>query len=463
MFGAALVLCASITGRSFGREPITIASSSIDYPETSHATQASLQMMVEGQPVEVLPPGTIPPVPGEPRRSPELRTFGEHEAVPLLDDGNNDCDPVIGEELGEVGEYYEGGRRGVRPYGGGHPSDWSWGCGGSPFRNGPGACDTFRVGPIWNVQVDGMTMKREGTDLQQIWNETDDGQGIPELFEQFDWAAGGRVSVTGKHPKYAGYQVQAAGEGIEKWEAMIVYPKQTLEEIPDPNDPNAIISQITAQRRVHYTTNFYSGELNILRCCDPVWQPFCGIRYFRFGDQLRIVDNQEALVLPLPADPADSVTVTDMTNLFNLENNLFGFQGGIRHDFWRPNSRFAVEGFLNGGVYYNKIKYTNLMNTTTTRSYGIDLGTGDPGFSTTAVNQNIDASDLSEIAYSYEASISAVCRLNKCWAMRAGYQVLWINGLRLADEAFLDPDIFLDNETHSMLLQGWHAGIECRR
>ena len=29
--------------------------------------------------------------------------------------------------------------------------------------------------------------------------------------------------------------------------------------------------------------------------------------------------------------------------------------------------------------------------------------------------------------------------------MRAGYQVLWINGLRLAEDAFLDPDNFLDN------------------
>ena len=184
---------------------------------------------------------------------------------------------------------------------------------------------------------------------------------------------------------------------------------------------------------MHYTSNLYSGELNILRTCHPVWQPFCGIRYFRFGDQLRIADNEEALVPPLPADPADSVTVTDMLNMFNLQNNLFGFQGGIRHDFWRPNSRFAVEGFLNGGVYYNKIKYTNLMNTTTVQTFGADSGTGDPGFSTTSAYQNLDASDLSEIAYSWEASISGVCRLNKCWAMRAGYQVLWINGLRTAE------------------------------
>jgi hypothetical protein len=469
-FGAALVLCAAIAGQSFAREPITFASSSIDYPDKSRATQASLQMIVEGQPVEVLPPGTIPPVPGEPRRSPEMRTWEEHEVVPLLDDCN-DHDPVIGEELGDVGEYYEGGRRGVRPYGGGHPSDWEWGCGGSPFRNGPGQCDTFRVGPIWNVQVDGMVMKREGTDLQQIWNETDDGQGIPELFEQFDYAPGGRLNIVGKHPKYAGYRVHAGIEGVEKWEAVVVYPKQTLEQTTGaPDDPNAIISQLTTQRRVHYTSNLYSGELNIQRCCDPVWTPYCGVRYMKFDDELRIADNQEALgPLDVLDPPPIEVLTTDMTNLFDLENNLMGFQIGLRHDYWKINSRFAIEGFVNGGVYYNKVKYTNFMNTTTTQR----LGNVTPVNNTEATNfigttnvvssTNLDSSDLSEIAYSYEASISAVCRLNKCWAMRAGYQVMWINGLRLADEAFLDPDIFLDNETHSMLFQGWHAGIECRR
>src|SRR5262245_34407439 len=249
-FAVALLLGAATSGSSHAHEPITFASST-DYRRTDAAQPVRLQVIADNEPVDVLPSGMIPPVPGDPQPSPEIRTVAPHELPPLLDDCNDNQDPLIGGELGE--EY--NGRRGVRPYGGGHLSDWPWGCGGSPFRTGPGACDTYRVGPIWNVQVDGMVLHREGTDLQQIWNETDDGQGIPELFEQFDWAGGGRVSVTGKYPRCAGYQVQAAGEGIEKWEAVIDYPKQTLEEIPDPNDPNAIISLITAQRRVHYTTN----------------------------------------------------------------------------------------------------------------------------------------------------------------------------------------------------------------
>jgi Putative beta barrel porin-7 (BBP7) len=468
-FVAALLLAAATTGVLSADDTITFASSPIRYVAIDQTA-----------PVEVLPPGTIPPIPGELPSGPVVSDMSNPDASPLLDDCNEERDVMMSGN--EIGDYYEGGvRRGVRPYGGGHLQDWPWGCGRSPFRNGPGMCDTYRVCGRWNVTVDGMTMKREGTDLQQIWNETDDGQFIPELFEQFDWSAGGRIEVLGKNPKCAGYQIMAAGEGIEKWEASIIYPKEFIfqefsgqfPDITPPGtitNPEAVVYQITSQRRVHYTSNLHSGELDILHCSTPLVQPYCGIRYMRFNDQIRIVDDQEGLgPIDILDPPPIEVLTTDMTNVFNLENNLFGFQLGLRHDFWRPNSRFAIEGFVNGGVYYNKVKYANFMNTTTVQQ----LGNVTPVNNTEATNftgttnvvstSNLAAADLAEIAYHYEASISGVCRLNKCWAMRAGYQVLWINGLRLADRAFLDPDIFLDNGTDSLFFQGWHAGIECRR
>lgn len=449
------------------------------------------RFQIDGQSVEHLPSGAIPPVPGSAYVDTGARS--STDAAPLLDDA--DYDPLIGEQLGDCAD---GGRRGVEPYGGGHKSDW-WGCGGSPYRTGPGACDNYRVGPIWNVNVDGMVMKREGTNLAQIWNETDGGfddgswnpaegpqQGIPELFEQFDWSAGGRIEVLGKHPKCAGYQILAAGEGIEKWEATIIYPKQTLLEINSTNpqfgdannavnppgitNTDAIVYQVTSQRRVHYTSNLYAGELDIIHCQNPLLQPYCGVRYFRFNDQLRIEDDQNGLgPIDLLDPPPIEVLTTDMSNIYDLQNDLFGFQLGLRHDLWRPNTRFAIEAFVNGGVYYNKIKYANYMSTTTVQQLGDVTPVNNveannfSGTTNVVSNSNLASANLAEIAYHYEASISGVCRLNKCWAMRAGYQVLMINGLRLADESFLDPDIFLDNGTHSLLFQGWHAGIECRR
>jgi hypothetical protein len=72
---------------------------------------------------------------------------------------------------------------------------------------------------------------------------------------------------------------------------------------------------------------------------------------------------------------------------------------------------------------------------------------------------NNDARDLSEISTVTEASVTAVCRLNKCWALRGGYQVLWITNVHTADTAFLGDS----EEADDLLFHGWHCGIECRR
>ena len=56
----------------------------------------------------------------------------------------------------------------VQAYGGGHPTDWSWGCGGSPYREGPGMCDNYRVGPRWHITVDGIVMSCEQTTLSAL-------------------------------------------------------------------------------------------------------------------------------------------------------------------------------------------------------------------------------------------------------------------------------------------------------
>jgi hypothetical protein len=77
-------------------------------------------------------------------------------------------------------------------------------------------------------------------------------------------------------------------------------------------------------------------------------------------------------------------------------------------------------------------------------------------FSDTANN---DIREYSEISYISEASISGVCRLNRCWALRAGYQALWINNVRLAEDAYLGTDL----EGRSLFFHGWHAGVEHRR
>ncbi|MEX2091095.1 MAG: hypothetical protein WD971_00385, partial [Pirellulales bacterium] len=321
-----------------------------------------------------------------------------------------------------------------------YPDDWMWGCGQWPYANGPGTCDDWKVGPIWDVTVDGMVMTRDHTDLGAL-QSTMAEPGTPEVVEQFDRGPGGRVYLTGLMPKSAGYQMFAGYEGIEEWNAAIVYPEQP--PFPPFGTP-------TNRRSLYYRSSLHSGELNFLRMCDPAWRPYCGVRYIKFDDE--IWDQSIDEVVPPTVPPFADIEDHDTLNIFDVENNLIGFQGGVKYDIWQFGRRLSLQGFLNGGVYYNKAKWSNQQQEFQV-NYLAD------GTVTAASNTDLTIIEKSNVAYVGEASLTAVCRLNKCWACRAGYQVLFIDGLQLASDAYLNSSV----EDRSLLFHGWHAGVECRR
>ena len=318
-------------------------------------------------------------------------------------------------------------------------------------RNGPGTCDDWKVGPIWDVTVDGMVMTRAHADLDAL-DAAMMEPGVPEVTEQFDRGPGGRVYLTGLLPKNAGYQMFAGYEGIEEWNAAIVYPKVPLAG-PPPGDT-------TERRSLFYRSSLHSGELNFLRMCNPAWRPYGGVRYMKFDDEIWDENVQDSLP-PLPGPAPVAVTDEDMLNIFNVENNLIGFQGGLKYDIWQVGRRFSLQGFMNGGVYYNRAKWSNLMKTTQTQFTADNTATpaADESSVTSVTASNLTIIEESNIAYMGEASLTGVCRLNKCWACRVGYQILWIDGLQLAEDAYLGTGIV----ERSLLFHGWHAGVECRR
>ncbi len=487
---------------------------------------------------------------------------------PLLD-GNTPAEELMPPVVAE-GSCQQGAHESVQPYGGGHPSDWSWGCGGSPYRTGPGLCDNWKVGCRWRVTADGIVMTREKANLEGLADEMEDNhQGAEDLedpvFVQFDHGPGGRITFTSQVGRCTGWDVMCAYEGIENWNSSITFEKEDFEPVfytpvitttvttdtdtnndtdtttetntstnnntttttstttvmtdnmmgtttndtstntqtdtqnqtttqtetntdtdnntetsttteqsyapgPTPLQPGDPFPEGSEQRILHYRSSLNSGELNFVRSCDPVWRPYCGFRYIRFDDQINDFTNQEAQppVAFAGPDPGTgpgqflAVATTDRLNLFDIENNLMGFQVGMLHDSWCVNNRLALDGFVNAGVYYNKIKYSNVMGIFTTQQTADDTSTTAFNEARTDVSSTInnDVRTLSEISYTAEASLSAVCRLNRCWALRAGYQVLWISNVHLAEDAYLHDG---ETEGRDLLFHGWHAGIECRR
>ncbi len=111
---------------------------------------------------------------------------------------------------------------------------------------------------------------------------------------------------------------------------------------------------------------------------------------------------------------------TDRVNIMDLDNNLIGFQLGSRFDVWHPVERLTFEGFLNAGVYYNRVTRSNLMSVTTTQFTNDDTTTPatDEERVDVSTSSNLDISHPSEVATIGEASITGVYRLNRCWAPR---------------------------------------------
>jgi hypothetical protein len=473
--GAIWLLTAAISGWSVAQEPAVLEAAYAPLLEPANWQEPGGEQLVPP------PPGALPAT--DP-------TYAPDQQAPLSDSS------IAAEELVPPTSTDDAttSRRGVKPYGGGHPGDWPWGCDGSPFRTGPGFCDTWDVGCRWDVAVDGIVMMREETDLTALENimrlnfagagtQDDMMMNLVPATEQFDYAPGGRVWMTSKLP-HSDWQMHAGYEGIEEWNASIVFPKQPLDLpdfviLPDPDTlPGDPFPEGTVQRALHYRSSLHSGELNVVRMCHPAWRPYCGVRYVKFDDEINDFLNQEGqppLAGPrtdfigpgMPPDieindPLGPTITTDRLNLFDIENNLIGFQVGVRHDLWRPNRRLAVEGFVNSGVYYNKIKYTNFMGVFTTQAFGDNTRSPDTDESFLIYESDVvnnDVRELSEISHITEASVSGVCRLNKCWALRAGYQALWVTNVHLAEDAFLGTDL----EGRSLFFHGWHAGIEHRR
>jgi hypothetical protein len=264
-----------------------------------------------------------------------------------------------------------------------------------PWIRGPGNCDNWCVGPHWNVELDGMFIHRDNADWSRVVNNV----GLtPDLLDQFQFGPGVRLFATGYN--YNDYGVQVGYEGVNDFHATALF----------------------TNRSIQYESALNSVEANIIRKTPTPLKVFAGAR---------IVDIRE--------DYTDLNTVSTDSNRFQVENLLMGFQIGAFRDAWQLNRWLTFEPYGNAGAYYNNFKRENIVFTSGT---------------TTAVQR-----DFSEIAFLGEAGLNAIVRLNRCCALRAGYQAMVFSGVGEGlDAAFaqgLDPT--------TVLYHGVRFGVEYSR
>lgn len=323
------------------------------------------------------------------------------------------------------------------------------GCGGYPYNRcgcnpllfpwigGPGTCDSWCVGPKWAVEADGMFMFRDEVDWDPIIADV----GLaPDLVSEFNHAFGARLFVTGYN--FEDFGVQVGYEGMNDWNAILQFP------------------QAGAVRTFNYETRLNSVEINFLPNVPWTWTFFSGLRYIEIDENLYDYTAND-ITIPPPADPpAATVAVVDTGTSYLLENRLLGFQLGGRRDNWQLGRWLSVEAFANAGVYCNMFKRENVDRTVTTIVTGDDLSTPENEFSidTSEVDMTTKQ-NFAEVAFAGEAGITGITRLTPCLALRCGYQLLVVDGMGQALDAYFAPDL----QSSTVLYHGLQFGIEYHR
>jgi hypothetical protein len=218
----------------------------------------------------------------------------------------------------------------------------------------------------------------------------------PDLIDEFDFGPGVRLFVTGYN--CGDYGLQAGYEGVNDFRS----------------------SALFGARSFTYDATFNSLEVNVIRKTEIPFRPFAGFRYLQIDEDF--VDSSAA-----------------GSNAFQLQNRLMGFQIGAFRDAWRLNRWWTLEPVANAGAYLNSFK-RELINVS---------GTG------TTVTRR----DFNEMAFVGEAGLTSVIRVNRCVALRGGYQAMVINGIGEGLDAFFFPGI----EPETVVFHGARFGIEYQR
>lgn len=170
-------------------------------------------------------------------------------------------------------------------------------------------------------------------------------------------------------------------------------------------------------------------------CQSMSW--FGGFRYLNYGEQLNIASQR-------------TVGGALETGSYNVRtaNHLYGMQVGARTR--RTWGRFGYEAGGKTGLFVND-------------SQQIQSATDFPNFPLRPTVSNRSAA----AAFLGEANLTGLYRLNNVWNVRAGYNVIWIQGLALAPNQlnfnFADAQAGSQlNNSSGLLLHGFNVGLEAR-
>lgn len=211
-----------------------------------------------------------------------------------------------------------------------------------------------------------------------------------------------------------------------------------------PGDLGLNVNNFVAADRadIQYSTNLQSAEANLVRCncccdCDincrsAEW--LLGFRYLNLDERFSLT----------AVDSAESST----RYAVRTQNHLFGAQVGSR--LRRCYGRWSVEGTGKAGLYANDA------------SQSADAIIDFDNFE----RRPAVSSSTGQVAFVGELNLTGVYQINSCWGLRAGYNLLWVEGVALApdqlDFTFTPTSGTAIVSNGGVFMHGVSAGVEAR-
>lgn len=230
--------------------------------------------------------------------------------------------------------------------------------------------------------------------------------------------------------------------GIFDWDASATLVDSNNLNLPGALGSGVVNGIVTAEEvRINYESSLHSIEANCVKCyCDDGCRRvelLCGFRYLRLDENLNIASN--------------NVNQVDAIYDIDVDNNLYGFQVGVRAR-GQCSCRWGWEAVGKAGSYGNDARQSQFI---------IDNLPGTP-FN---LRPPTGASEGS-VAFVGELSLTPMYKLNEIWTLRGGYNLLWIEGVALAPDQldFTDtPTSGTSIDTGSgVFAHGFSAGLEAR-
>lgn len=163
--------------------------------------------------------------------------------------------------------------------------------------------------------------------------------------------------------------------------------------------------------RGRYGSDLYSFELNLRREVTDCSTILAGFRWVELSDEL-VMDEVSVTTIPMYS--------------VDTSNHLYGFQIGGDMVLWNAGGWIHVDTLLRGGLYYNRAEQSTLAPALTPVI---------PLFV-----DRITAAD-SQTSFLGEIGLVGVMEMNDTLSVRAGYQVMWLEGIALAPEQIAGTDL----------------------